>query len=311
MNSFLQSRRVADQILTSVLLGFDMDQEFSGQHLFPDVEVTEMAGKIITFGKEAYQVIDTKRAPGETVRGIGISYSSDTYYLENRLLEAIVPEEDIEASRKANIPVLSIATSAVYAAMRLEGEYDKASLALDPDNYGATNKASLSGTSLWNDPNADLIQQVGDAKEAIRAKTGKYPNVFHLDPLGFAGLQNNLAIIAKLKYGNQAFVDEAFLQMYFGVEKVVVGKTVHVAEEGGDFLNLWKDSSVLAYVPPPNLRNKRAQSYGYTYTGKGFPLVEKEYFDKSDRSYHVPVLMRDKALLTSNGAGFLFQNTTG
>lgn len=310
MNNF-KSSRPTDKILTSVLLGYDMDQEFSGHHLFPDVEVPDMSGKIIAFGKEAYQVINTKRAPGETVRGIGISYSNDTYVLENRLLEAIVPEEDMEDSRKANIPVLSIASNTVYKAMRLEGEYDKASLALDPANYAATNKASLSGTSLWNDPTADLIQQVGDAKEAIRAKTGKYPNVFHLDPLGFAGLQNNLAILAKLKYGNQAFVDEAFLQMYFGVEKVVVGKTVHLADEDGDFLNLWKDSSVLAYVPPKAQQNKRSQSYGYIYTGKGFPIVEKEYFEKSDRSYHVPVLMRDKAILTDNGAGFLFQNTTG
>lgn len=310
MNSF-QRTRPTDKILTSVLLGYDMDQEFSGQHLFPDVEVPDMSGKIISFGKEAYQIIDTKRAPGETVRGIGISYSNDKYYLEERLLEALVDESEVADSRKANIPILSIAVSAVYESMRLEGEYDKASLALDPANYSATNKASLSGTSLWNDPTADLIQQVGDAKEAIRAKTGKYPNVFHLDPLGFAGLQNNLAILAKLKFGNKAFVDEAFLAQYFGVEKVVVGKAIHLDENGGDFLNLWKDSSVLAYVPPPNLRNKRQRSFGYNYTAKGYPLVEKEYFNNSDRSYHAPVIFHDKAILTDNGAGFLFQNTTG
>ena len=69
--SIFQNQRVTDKVLTKVVMGYDVDQEFSGHHLFPDVEVTDMGGKIIMFGKEAYVVINTKRAPGESVRGIG------------------------------------------------------------------------------------------------------------------------------------------------------------------------------------------------------------------------------------------------
>lgn len=309
MNIALQNRRVVDKVLTNLVLGYDLDQEFSGHHLFPDVDVLEIGGKIIKWGKEAFVILNTKRAPGETVRGIGISYSADDYVLNNRLLEALSPEEFIEAAELANIQIKSQNVNTVYRLMRLEGEYDKAKLALDPTHYGATNKAALSGTDQWSNPNADVLTQVEDAKSSIRAKTGRYPNVFHLDAAGYQALKRNIAIREQFKYSGNASITTDLLAQYFDVEKVVVGKAVATGVDG-EFEDIWKDGSVLAFVPPKSLQSKASQSYGYNYVLKGFPLVEKEYYDKSDRSWHNPVLFRDKAVMTDNGAGFLFQNTT-
>ncbi len=56
MNTALKQRRVVDRILTKVVMGYDLDQEFTAHHLFPDVDVPEMGGKIIKFGKEAFIV---------------------------------------------------------------------------------------------------------------------------------------------------------------------------------------------------------------------------------------------------------------
>ena len=74
--SYLRDLRVIDNILTKVVLGYNLEQQFTGQHLFPDVSVPQMGGKILKFGKEAYIVRNTVRAPGETVRDIGFAYSS-------------------------------------------------------------------------------------------------------------------------------------------------------------------------------------------------------------------------------------------
>ncbi len=309
MNTALKNRRVVDKVLTTLVLGYNLDQEFSGHHLFPDVPVLEMGGQIIKWGKEAFTILNTKRAPGETVRGVGITYSSEVYVLNNRLLEAISPEEFIEASELANIQVKRQNVDAVYRLMRLEGEYDKAKLALDPNNYLPTNKATLSGTDMWDNPNADVLTLMDDAKETIRAKTGRYPNVLHLDAAGFQGLKRNIAIKEQFKYSGVASINTDLLANYFDVEKVVVGRAVATGVEG-EFEDIWKGASVLAYVPPENLRSQATQSYGYNYVLKGYPLVEKEYWDKSDRSWHNPVLFRDKVVMTDSGAGFLFQHTT-
>ena len=108
--------RVVDTILTKVVLGYNLDQEFSGHHLFPDVSVSAMGGKIIKFGKESYIVTDTTRAPGETVRSIGIIYSSDDYALVNRLLEGTVPEEF--ATEMNKVPGINAQTLAVNQVMQ-------------------------------------------------------------------------------------------------------------------------------------------------------------------------------------------------
>ncbi len=309
MHSILKDKRIVDKVLTKVVLGFDLDQEFSGHHLFPDVQVTEMGGKIVKFGKESYVVLNTKRSPAETVRGIGINYSSDDYVLENRLLEALSPEEFIEVGQKANIAVKAQSVNQVMRLMRLEGEYDKAQLAQDANIYATNNKETLSGSSQWSNPTVDILQQIEDAKATIRAKTGRYPNVFHLDPKSYLALKRNEQIKEQFKYSGKASITTDMLANFFDVDSVVVGKAIHAENVDSDFIDLWQHS-VLAYVAPKNMRAKAVPSFGYNYVGQGFPHVEKEYFEKSDRSWHNPVLFRDKAVLTDNGAGFLFMNTT-
>lgn len=90
--SIRNALRVVDTVLTKVVLGYNLEQQFTGQHLFPDVNVPLMGGKILKFGKEAYVVTNTVRAPGETVRNISVAYSSESYALENRLLEGKSPK---------------------------------------------------------------------------------------------------------------------------------------------------------------------------------------------------------------------------
>ncbi len=244
------------------------------------------------------------------MRGIGISYSSDNYVLENRLLEAVLDEEELAEAKTANIALQARAVQTVYQKMRLEGEYDKSQLANNPDNYMTNNKTTLSGSSQWSDPTANVLEQFQDADATIRAKTGKSANVFHLDSKGFAGLQRNIHINERFKYSGQANIGVEQLAQYFGVEKVVVAKSLHFDPLTNEFVEIWKNNSQLAYVPPKSMQDKAVQSFGYNYVKKGFPLVEKEYFEKSDRSLHNPVLFKDKAIITDNGAGFLFMNTT-
>ena len=45
--SYLRDLRVIDNILTKVVLGYNLEQQFTGQHLFPDVSVPQMGGKIL------------------------------------------------------------------------------------------------------------------------------------------------------------------------------------------------------------------------------------------------------------------------
>ena len=308
--STLKRLRVVDQILTKVVRGYNLDQEFTGHHLFPDVEVTAMGGKIIKFGKEAFVVVDTSRAPGETVRSIGITYSSDDYALENRLLEGKVPEEfAAEMNKIPGIKAQTLAVNQVMQKMRLEGEAKKAKLATTASLYASGHTEALSGTSMWDNAASNPLEAISDGKAKIRKAIGRYPNVLHLDLYAFEALKRHPKIIEHFKFTGEVSITAKMLAAYFDVESVVVAKTVSIATPDAPFGEVWGNNTVLAYVPPAAMRAAAVPSFGYNYVLDGTPKAEKGYFEESDRSWHYPVLMADQAVLTDNSAGFLFTNT--
>lgn len=309
MNTALKQRRVVDTILTKVVMGYALDQEFSGHHLFPDVEVTAMGGKILKFGKDAHIVRDTKRAPGETVRSIDFAYSADDYALTNRLLEGKVPEEFVEAMKKPGISAQTEAVNIVMSSMRLEGEADKAKLATTAGNYATGHSQALSGTDVWDNPSANPLAVIADAKATIRKATGRYPNVLHLDIYAFEGLKRNEKILAAFKHQPSPSITTDMLASYFDIAKVVVAKAVFTADVDSEFSEIWGNNTVLAYVAPKGQQGMRRPSFGYNYLLKGLPKAEKGYFENSDRSWHYPVKMADSAVITAPAAGFLIQNT--
>ena len=302
--------RVVDTVLTKVVLGYNLEQQFTGQHLFPDVNVPLMGGKILKFGKEAYVVTNTVRAPGETVRNVSVAYSSASYALENRLLEGKVAEEFLEESAK--VPGVNLQTRAVNTVMkkmRLEGEANKAKLATSASAYATGHTEALSGNDQWDNAASNPLEAISDAKAKIRKSTGQYPNVLHLDVYAYEALKRHPKIIKQLKYSGKDSITTAMLANYFDIENLVVAKAVTVADPNADFTELWGNNTILAYVAPAGARNMEEPSFGYNYVLQGLPRVEKGYFENSDRSWHYPVHFADQAVVTSPGAGFLFTNT--
>lgn len=310
MNTALKQRRIVDTILTKVAMGYDLDQEFTAHHLFPDVAVPAMGGKILKFGKEAHIVRNTKRAPGETVRSIDFAYSADDYALENRLLEGKVAEEFVEEMAKGpGISAQAEAVNMVVQSMRVEGEANKVKLATTAGNYATGHSQALSGTAMWDNAASDPLAVINAAKLKIRKTTGRYPNVLHLDLYAFEALRKHPKLQEYFKHSGNAEINQARLAAYFAIDKVVVAKAVSIATLDSPFTELWGNNTVLAYVAPKGQQSMRRPSFGYNYMMKGFPKVEKGYFEKSDRSWHYPVLMRDAAVITAPSAGFLIQNT--
>ena len=308
--SIRNALRVVDTVLTKVVLGYNLEQQFTGQHLFPDVNVPLMGGKILKFGKEAYVVTNTVRAPGETVRNVSVAYSSESYALENRLLEGKVAEEFLEESAK--LPGVNLQTRAVNTVMkkmRLEGEANKAKLATSASAYATGHTEALSGNDQWDNAASNPLEAISDAKAKIRKSTGQYPNVLHLDVYAYEALKRHPKIIEQFKYSGKDSITTAMLANYFDIENLVVAKAVTVADPNADFTALWGNNTILADVAPAGARNMEEPSFGYNYVLQGLPRVEKGYFENSDRSWHYPVHFADQAVVTSPGAGFLFTNT--
>lgn len=298
--------RVVDPILSTVVQGFRLPG-LIGEALFPRVPVGVAGGKVLQFGKEAFQAYNTQRAPGTGTKRVTFGYLGQPYALENHALEAPVPREWMRDAKA--IPGVDLGTRATNLTMRVNLkslEAQQAALAINAANYDANHKLVLAGATKWSAATGTPKADIEAAKEAIRATTGMRPNVAAFSALGFKALKENPSVIDRFKYVSKDSITAEMIASLFDLQKVVVGDDIS-ADDAGTFTDTWGNNAILAYVPPvPSTMEE--PSYGYTYVMEGHPLVEVPYWDANAKSWIYGVSFERVPVLTGLLSGFLIQN---
>lgn len=297
--------RVVDPVLTTVAQGYK-NADLVGLSLFPAVPVDLRGGKVIAFGKEAFKLYNTLRAPGGAVKRIQFGYSATPYAVETHNLAAVVPWEiSQEAQTYPGIDITARSVQNVMKSMLLELEVQQAQLALNASLYDANHKVTLSGTSKWSDPSSDPIAAIDSYREAIRSSVGVYPNTILFSASAWIVFKNNPAVKDRIKYTQRAIVTEDIAASLLEIPNVVVGKGV-VADDAGNFSDVWGNNAVLAYTAIGSLTAEEP-SYGYTYRLRGNPTVDQPHYDPDHKSWIYPVTDERIPVQTGFTAGFLIQ----
>jgi len=305
-----QQGRVIDPILTTFARGY-LQNDLISSLIFPEVDVPVSGGQVITFGKEAFMLYDTQRVPGGSTTRIEISYNGQPYALENHALEVPVPDE---LGRDAMIvPGIDLAQESLGVALdaiMLRREYQAVQLASNAANYAASNKLALSGVTQWSNAASTPKNDLVTAKAAIRAATGKFPNVAVLPPGGIAKLDNHALIRDRLKFTSSDSVNADMLARYFEVDKVVECNAVYATSANANMSDVWGNNVLFAYVAPARgtARSARTPSFGYTYRLRGHPFVKVPYRDENRESWVYGVHYERAPVIAGAGAGFLLQN---
>ena len=298
---------IADPVLTAIALGWEPDQSLVGDTLFPVVNVDSRTGKLLVFGKEAYQVISTKRAPGSAVKRYQVSYGEQDYILSDYSLEAVVPNEIADELGMVGIQAASDAVMVTRSKMALEREKEAAVLATTAENFPAGNKDTLSGADQWSHADSNPFAAVEAAKNAIRAKIGKRPNVLIVGPHVLSALRTHPMVLDRLSTASdRPPATIAQLQSLFEIASVQEGAATE--EVNGSFVDLWGKSAVFAYVNPKSASERGSMSFGHTYNLRGRPIVEVGYEDRPNKSMIYPVTDARRRYLVGNTAGFLFSD---
>ncbi len=303
----ITAARVIDPILSTVAQGYK-NNEMVGGALFPNVSVGQRAGKIIQFNKDAFMAYDTARSPGAAVKRLSIGFGSQPYAINDHALAAIVPRELQEEAEA--VPGINLASASIYTvqnAMQLRLEVEQAALATTAANFSASNKVTLSGTSQWSDLTSgvsDPINNIETAKDAIRAATGKRPNVIVMGPTVIKMLRQHPKIIDRIKYTGRDVPTTELLAALFGVQKVVVGDAIS-ATDLGVFSDVWGKFVVVAYTELSGLASMGTPTFGYTYQLAGYPFVEPARYDADIRSWLYDVSDAVKPVIAGADAGYL------
>jgi len=302
--------RVIDPVLSTIAQGYQ-NAEMVANYLFPTVPVPLRGGNIITFGKEAFMLYSSQRAPGENTKRISFGYAGAPYALLDYSLEGLVPTEvEQEASNGPGIDLAQGAIVNVSAIMALRLEKMAADIARTAASYAAANKVTLSGTAQWSDftGTSQPIQNIETAKEAVRAATGKRPNTIVMGAAVMAKLRQHPIVGDRMKYTGRDIATTEILAGLFGVSRVVVGDAVYSNDAGTAFTDVWGKDVVVAYTELGSLRSSGLPSYGYTYQLNGYPVVEEPYYDRNAKSWAYPVTRVEAPVLASASAGYLITN---
>ena len=242
--------RVIDPVLSTIAQGYQ-NSEMIAPFLFPTVPANLRGGNIIAFGKEAFMLYASQRAPGENTKRVKFGYAGAPFSLVDYSLEGVCPiEVQQEAANGASIDMCARAIGGVSAIMVLRLEKQAADIARNAASYGAANKVTLSGTAQWSDFGAtsDPIAAVETAKEAIRAATGKRPNTITMGAAVMAKLRQHPKIVERIKYTGRDVATNELLASLFGVQRVVSGDAIYSNDAGTAFTDVWGKDVVVAYT---------------------------------------------------------------
>lgn len=300
---------VVDPILSTHARGY-RNLEFIAHLLFPRVSIPNRSMRVIKFGKEAFRMMNTRRAPGADKKRVQYGYASDPISLVQDALEGVVPiEHQEEAMAVPGIDLGQGAVNMVLDVIDLGHEYEAAQLARTLGNYAASNRLTLTGADRWTSDTSDPLGDIDAGKEAIRRLIGRYPNTLTLGPSVFNALKRHPKIREQFKYTSAQSITTEMLAAYFDVRRVIVGKAVWLPETAAETSaasDVWGDDAILAYVPETG-NNFQVPSFGYTYELTGYPQVEVPYFERSNDSWIYPTKAERRTYLTGAEGGFLFQ----
>ena len=298
--------RVIDPILTAVARGYESQFPLVSNVLFPVIPVAQRGGTIITFGREQFQVLDSRRAPGADTKSIELGYGKATFSLVDNRLMGKVPVELLEEAQLPGIDLAGNTIRVVQDKMSLEREVNAAALARAYNAYASSNRVTLSGADFWTDASSNPFVVIEAGKEAVRKKIGRRPNVMVLGPTVLSALRIHPTVLGKISTATDRVpATIAQLQALFEVPLIVEGQAI--VDTNGTFGDVWGNDVILAYVTPKSLQEMGSQNYGYTYQLASRPIVEAPHFDNSKNSYMYPVSDASQVVLTSADSAYLIK----
>jgi len=305
--------RVINPVLSSIAQGIQQN-DLVGNFLFPRADVTQRGGQILTFGREAFmQYSNTNRAPGSSTPRVQFGYAGSPYTLIDYSIEGKVPREIQEEGMESTFSLdhAQVALNGADRILALRLEIAQATLATTLGNHAASNRVTLSGTAQWSDQTSNVsnpLANIETGKEAIRAGTGKRPNVGVMGPAVWSSLKYHPILRDYTKYTGREVATLGILSELTEIPNWYVGDAIFSNDAGTVLSDCWGKDVVLAYTETGSVANYGTPTFGYTYNLEGYPLAEDPYVDRNIKSQLFPVTRAEQPVIAGQLAGYLIKS---
>lgn len=288
--------------LSEVARGYK-NNAFVAQNLFPTIYSEKEKIDIFEFNKEAFNLYDTERAiraNSNVISPQGFKKHTTTL-TEHDLSYPIDYREEQEAEK---VKLQLHATNVVTEGLHLKLEKQCADLVQNPANYSSDNKILLSGSSCFTHKDSDPVGVIDDAKDKVSAKIAQDPNTMVIGQDAWRTLKRHPKLQELISNNMNRLVTLNLLKEIFEVENIVIGKSIFT-DKDGNFVRIWKDNIILAYVP--NLGASRTEydpSFAYTVRKKDALQID-EYQKEGNKVKYIRATDIYTPFLVGAEAGYL------
>jgi hypothetical protein len=215
----------------------------------------------VTVGKQDYKYTIFTQKDGYTVPNSRVGRKGQTNRVEftgtegngsciDYALEDGIPQADID-NAPANYNPRARATTLLTDLIALGREVRVATLVTTAANYASANKATLSGTSQWDDATSDPVEAIGAALDVPLIR----PNSMTLGQAVWTKLRSNPAIVkaANRNSGDSGMASKQAVMDLFELEHINVGQGfVNTANPGQapSYSRVWGKYCLLHYNNP-------------------------------------------------------------
>ena len=308
----LDQVRVIDPILTQLAQGYK-NAEGVATFFGPAVSMNTRAGRTLVFGKEAFAAQNFLRAPGSNIQKIQNEFGTRSFSLRQEAISWEIAEEIAAEAKNGAAQIDLRQYAAKDAANRLmqSWEITVAGAVTDSTAYETSCVFDLatraSGADQFNQATSDIEVLIDEAKEAVRAQIGTYPNKMVISPDAFNALKRNKRIRDFMQRG--VLVNEATLANIFGLDEIRVARRLKLNQTSGALENIYNNVAVLFYQPsgatdgfaPALDANYGNPAFGYTYTLAGYPIATPERFNIERRVFTGDILVERSFELVGMG----------
>lgn len=308
----LDQVRVIDPILTQLAQGYK-NAEGVATFFGPAVSMNTRAGRTLVFGKEAFAAQNFLRSPGSNIQKIQNEFGTRSFALRQEAISWEIAEEIAAEAKNGAAQIDLRQYAAKDAANRLmqSWEITVADAVTASASYETSCVFDLatraSGADKFNAATSDIEVLIDEAKEAVRAQIGTYPNKMVISPDAFNALKRNKRIRDFMQRG--VLVNEATLANIFGLDEIRVARRLKLNQSTGALENIYNNVAVLFYQPsgatdgfaPALDANYGNPAFGYTYTLAGYPIATPERFNIERRVFTGDILVERSFELVGMG----------
>lgn len=303
--------RINDPVITQIIQGY-VQADGIAPFIAPVIPVSTRSGKVITFGKEQFAVLNLSRGPGGNIQRLSTAFGTRSFYLQQDAIGAEVPEEQYQEARggAGRLDLRKFAVSRAMSAASQSWEARVIAAITDPSQYETTNTAALTGTSKFSDPDSDPERLVQEWQDIIRSQVGVYANSAVMGPAVFRALKRHPIFRDRIKYTSAGSVNLDMIASWFDLPRgIKLAKRVKLGNDGS-LADMFGNQFLLFYSPeggigtgfqPLSYSDQATPAFAYTYSLNGYPIGGVERFDEDRRVYITDVITEQSLQLVGQG----------